>query len=93
MKREERIEKIKEILKKHKIKKAYFFGSFARKEKNYKDIDIAIELPKTPLSLFDISGIEIEIEEKTGKKADISVLKSIKPRIRKYVEKDLVAVA
>ena len=93
MNREQKIVRIRKILAENNITKAYFFGSFARKEKKYKDIDIAIVLPKTPLSLFDISGMELEIEEKTGKKADISVLSSIKPRIMKYVEKDLVAVA
>lgn len=92
MRRAEIIKKINTILKRHKIPKAYFFGSFARKEKNYHDIDIAIELPNSKFSLFDLVGMEQEIEKKIGIKADISVLRSLKPRIMPYVQKDLVEI-
>jgi len=92
MKREERIAKIKQILKKHKIKKAYFFGSFARKEKRYKDIDIAIRPPSRAFSLLDLVGIEQEMEEKIGKDVDLMTIKSISPYFKPYIKKDMVPI-
>ena len=41
MKREQIIKTIKGVLNEHGIRKAYLFGSFARKEK-FHDIDITI---------------------------------------------------
>ena len=92
MDRAQRIAKIKQILKKHKIKKAYFFGSFARKEKNYKDIDIAILPPCRGFSLLDLIGIEQEMEYKTGKSIDLMTIKSISPYFKPYIKKDMVPV-
>ncbi|PIT84549.1 hypothetical protein COU37_02605 [Candidatus Micrarchaeota archaeon CG10_big_fil_rev_8_21_14_0_10_45_29] len=91
MDRKERIEKIKQILKKHKIKKAYFFGSFARKEKNYKDIDIAIRPPKN-FSIIDMAGVQIELEEAVSKKIDLVSLRAIRPAFKPYIKKDLAAI-
>ena len=92
MKREERIEKIKQILKKHNIKKAYFFGSFARKEKNYKDIDIAIVPPRGKFSLLDLVGLEQEMEETVKRPVDLMTLRSIRPAFRPYIKKDLQVI-
>jgi predicted nucleotidyltransferase len=46
MNRENLVRTIKDILQSSGIKKAYLFGSFARNEKKYHDIDIAIKPPK-----------------------------------------------
>ena len=92
MKREIIIEKIKEVLKGHGVQTAYLFGSFARKERTYHDIDIAIDPPKNKFSLLDLVGIEQELQDQTGKKVDVVIYRSIKPRLKSNIDKDLTAV-
>lgn len=89
MRREETLKRIKEILTTHRIPHAYLFGSFARKERSCKDIDIAIEKPAGKFSLFDLVGIQQELEDSTGKKVDVVIYHSIKPRIKENIKKDL----
>ncbi len=90
MKRERIIEEIKASLIEHGVPKAYLFGSFARKEREYMDIDIAIELPKGKFSLLDLIGVEEDISKKVHAKIDIVTLRSISPRLKPYIKKDLV---
>ena len=91
MKREQLIRTIKEVLNGYGIREAYLFGSFARKER-YRDIDIAIEPPKGKFSLLDLVGVEQKLEDETGKNVDVVMLRSIKPRLKSYIEKDLTAI-
>ncbi|MCL5977065.1 MAG: nucleotidyltransferase domain-containing protein [Nitrospirae bacterium] len=91
MSREKIVEIIKEILKSSGVKKAYLFGSFARNEKKYHDIDIAIKPPKD-FSLLDLAHLENVIEDKTKKKIDLGTIDSINPIVKKYVKKDLIAL-
>jgi len=89
MKREEILEKIRIILKKNGIQKAYLFGSFAREEKKYNDIDLAIVPPKGKFSLIDLVHIQNLLEEETGKKFDVVTLRSINVRLKPFIDKDL----
>lgn len=91
MNREKIVEIIKEILKNSGVRKAYLFGSFARNEKNYHDIDIAIKPPKD-FSLLDLAHLENVIEDKTKEKIDLGTIDSINPIVKKYVKKDLIAL-
>jgi predicted nucleotidyltransferase len=91
MNRENLINTIKEILQSSGIKKAYLFGSFARNEKRYHDIDIAIKTPND-FSLLDLAHLENILEDKTKKKIDLGTIDSIHPLVRKYVKKDLIAL-
>lgn len=78
------ISKIRKILKKNKIKKAGIFGSYARGEaKKGSDIDILIEPPKG--IGFGFAGIELELEDKLGKKVHLITYKYIHPRLKKYI--------
>jgi len=92
MKRDKIISTIQEVLKKHGTQEAYLFGSFARKERVYHDIDIAIRPPKGKFSLLDLVHIENVLNERTGKKVEIITLRSIHPRLRPYITKDMVRV-
>lgn len=83
---------IKETLRKYGVKKGYVFGSFARNERGYKDIDVAIAAPPKNFSLMDMAGVQVELEEETGKKVDVVMLRSLNPRIKQYIKKDLRAV-
>jgi len=79
------IPKIRKILKKNNIKKAGIFGSYARgEEKKDSDIDILIQ-PTKDMSLLDISGIKIELEETLGKKIDIVSYNYIHPYLRNRI--------
>jgi len=91
MNRESLISTIKEILQSSGIKKAYLFGSFARNEKKYHDIDIAIK-PPSDFSLLDLAHLENILEDKTKKRIDLGIIDSINPLVRKYVKKDLIAL-
>ena len=91
MRREEIIQTIKKTLIKHHVKEAFLFGSFARKEKNYHDIDIAIRPPKNA-SLLDLAHLENVLEGEINKKIDLGTIESIHPLVRRYVDADKVAL-
>lgn len=91
MNREEIIKILKEVILRNKIKKAYLFGSFAREEGQYNDIDIAIEPPEH-FSLLDLSRVANEIEEKIGLHVDLITVRSIHPKLKKAIEKEMVVV-
>jgi len=92
MKRNEIILLIKRTLRASGVKKAYLYGSFARNEKKYHDIDIAIVPPAGKFSLMDLVGLELELSKRVKKKVDLVTLKSISPYIMPYVKKELVAI-
>lgn len=91
MNRENLVRTIKETLQSSGIKKAYLFGSFARNEKKYHDIDIVIKPPKD-FSLLDLAHLENVLEDKTNKKFDLGTIDSIHPLVKKYVKKDLIVL-
>ncbi|OGP64104.1 MAG: hypothetical protein A3K22_02310 [Deltaproteobacteria bacterium RBG_16_42_7] len=91
MNREKLVSTIKEILQSAGVKKAYLFGSFARDEKKYHDIDIAIKPPKE-FSLLDLAHLENVLEGKTKKKIDLGTIDSIHPLVKQYARKDFVAL-
>ena len=80
--------KIIPTLKRRGVVKAALFGSVARGEANKQsDIDILVQFKKGK-SLFDLSGLKIDLEEKLGKKVDIVTYCSIKPRLKNSILKD-----
>ena len=69
------------------------FGSAARNElRSDSDIDVlvAFEGPATVAGYF---GLREYLEELFGRRVDLVTEKGLKPRARKYVEKDLIRVA
>lgn len=89
MERDLIIEKIKRILLKQGIKKAYLFGSFARKQRGYHDIDIAIDPPED-FSLLDLVRVENILKKKVKKKFDVITIDSISPHLKPYIQRKLV---
>ena len=62
--------KLKKILKKHNIKKAGIFGSYARDEaSNNSDLDLIVELQKK--DLFELISIKQDLEEELNLSVDI----------------------
>ena len=77
--------KILPILKKHKVRKAGFFGSYARGEGRKKsDVDILVELEDS-LSLLDIIKIKLELEKAVRKKIDLVEYETIRPELKKII--------
>jgi len=74
------------------VAKAYLFGSYARGEaKPASDIDICIEEGK-PLSLFDLSGLYLDLEESLSHKIDVVTIADIKGSFKENIEKERVLV-
>lgn len=95
-KRNKEIEKLKpkiiEVLKRHKVKKAGIFGSYARGEqKKNSDVDVLIE-PDAKASLFDVAGIELDLEKKLRRKVDVLTYKGIHVLLRKKILSEEVRV-
>lgn len=85
-------EKIKSILialfKKYGIKKAAFFGSYARNKQTVSsDIDLLIYFKDKNKSLLDLIALEQEIEEVLHIKADVLTENSLSPLIKDNVLK------
>ena len=87
---EEIREKVVPILKAAGARKAALFGSYARGEETPEsDIDIVVEMPEGA-SLFDVGGLQYELQEVLGKKVDLSQYAALKPLLKPYVMRDLV---
>jgi len=79
------------ILKKNGVVKAGIFGSYARGEaKKRSDIDMLIKPPKW--MGFEFFGLNLELEEKLGKKVDLLTYKSVSPYLKKYIMADEVRI-
>ena len=80
------------ILKKHDVKRAAVFGSYARgEETRSSDVDMMVEFSGKK-SLLDLVGLQQDLEETTGVKFDVSTFKAIHPLIKDQVYRERVAI-
>ena len=80
------------ILKMNNVVKAGIFGSLAKGSfKKSSDIDILIKF-KGQRSLFDLARLELELEEKLGRRVDVLTYRSLHPLIKKEVLKEEVKI-
>jgi len=78
------------ILKAAGASRAALFGSYARGDTtDESDIDILVDLPHT-MSLFDVVGVQLDLEDVLGKKVDLVQYDAIKPRLVPYIMRNLV---
>jgi len=81
--------KINPILKKHAVKKAGIFGSFAKKEQDKKsDVDILIEFKNNDKTLLDLVALKLDLEDILKRKVDVVEYPTIKPLLRKAILKE-----
>ena len=82
------------ILRKYDIRRASVFGSAARNDfGSDSDIDLLIEFePGKTKGLFDLAGMQIELEEELGRKVDLVFYDTIKPRLRERILRDQIPV-
>jgi len=70
------------ITQEYGVSNVRIFGSFARGEqRKTSDVDLLIDLPEG-MSLFDLSGLKIDLEDALKRKVDVVPARSIKPMLR-----------
>lgn len=75
-----------------KVKSIGIFGSYIRKEQNDKsDIDILVEFYEI-IDLFDFIRLENFLSEILGKKVDLVMKDTLKPRIKERILKEAVYI-
>ena len=80
------------ILKKSDIVRSALFGSVVRSDFNDEsDIDILIEFQGRK-TLFDLVGLQQELERALNRKVDLVTYRSLYPKLREIVEKEEVAI-
>jgi hypothetical protein len=71
------------------VKRIGVFGSFARGEqKQFSDVDILVEFEKPTFKNF--INLSFYLEDLLGREVDLVTVKGLHPRIRPYVEKDVI---
>ena len=80
------------ILKPHGVRRVAIFGSYARGEAGPgSDIDILVRFAQ-PKSLFDLVGIEEELEQALHLKVDLLTEKAVSPYLIDSVRHDEVVI-
>jgi len=81
------------ILRRHAVKNAAIFGSFARGDaKARSDVDFLIEYKGESKSLFDLVDLKSELEDTLGRKVDIVTYDSIYWRLRERILSEQVVI-
>jgi uncharacterized protein len=81
------------ILKKHAVKRASIFGSFARGTANSRsDVDFLIEYKEKNKSLFDLVDLKSDLEETLDRKVDVITYHSIYWRIRERILAEQIVI-
>ncbi|MDP2090004.1 MAG: nucleotidyltransferase domain-containing protein [Candidatus Gracilibacteria bacterium] len=89
-------DEVKSTLNKYSINHLYLFGSYSRgQETKGSDLDLLIEYDRSKykITLFDLVKIEEYFKNTFGvSSVDFVTKKSIKPNLKKYIEKDLIKI-
>ena len=81
------------ILKRHAVKRASIFGSFARGNANLRsDVDFLIEYKEKNKSLFDLVDLKFELEKTLDRKVDLITYNSIYWRIRDRILAEQIVI-
>lgn len=81
------------ILKKHDVKRAAIFGSFAHgTAKARSDVDFLIEYKSKTKTLFDLVDLKSDLENSLDRKVDIITYNSIYWRIRDRILAEQVVI-
>jgi hypothetical protein len=73
------------ITKLYGVTNVRIFGSFARGEQHKRsDVDLLVDLPDG-MTLFDLAGLKIALEETLKRKVDVVPARSVKPALRDVI--------
>ncbi len=97
MTRDEIITKLRanaEAIKAEGVSSLAIFGSRARgDQREDSDLDVLIEIaPDAEFSLLNLSGVALLVEDVTGLNAQVSLRRSISPRMAERIADDIVEV-
>lgn len=74
------------------VQKVYLFGSRVRgEETETSDYDFLLEMNRGS-SIFDMGGIQVELEEMLKTKVDVVSVNGISPRLKPYIEEEKVLI-
>lgn len=78
----------------HRVARVALFGSAARGElRPDSDVDVVIEFqPDARAGYFELVGMRDELVERLGRAVDLGTLKSMRARVRRNAEPDMVTV-
>ena len=80
-----------ELQRKYPLSSIELFGSYARNEQNAEsDVDVMVEFSE-PVGI-EFVDLLIELEAILGKPVDLITKKSIRPKLRSFIEPDLITV-
>lgn len=80
------------ILKSQAVSRAAIFGSTARGEaRKNSDVDLLVEFKKR-VTLFDMGGLKMDLEEKLKRKVDIVEYSAVDRRLRESIFRDKVDI-
>lgn len=89
---QEKREEILRVAARHGARNVRVFGSVARHEADeHSDIDILVDL-EPGRSLFDLGGLQYELEQLMGCPVDVLTERGLKSRIRERVLREAVAL-
>lgn len=79
---------VRKVAQQYGVKNIHLFGSFARGEQTERsDIDLLVDPPRG-MTLIDLSGLKIDLEDALKRKVDIVPTCSIKPALRNVILAD-----
>jgi len=85
-------EQVLPTLRRYGVRRAAVFGSYARGQQTVEsDLDILVEF-ESGRSLFDLSGLRIELSDILGRTADVVTYGSLHPRLREAVLREQVPI-
>lgn len=80
-----------ELQRKYPLSSIELFGSYARNEQNPEsDVDVIVEFSE-PVGI-EFVDLLIELEAILGKPVDLITKKSIRPKLKPFIEPDLITV-
>ena len=85
------IETVTPILRRHGIQKAGVFGSVARGEAEYHDVDLLVKVDRS-MSLLQFIALKHELEDALGCPVDLVEYDAIKPALRERILAEEVEV-
>ena len=83
-------DQVREVLKRFRMENPRIFGSTARGEDtDQSDLDILVDVPPGT-SLYDLAGVEIELEAVLGCKVEVLTKGFMAPDVIERAEADLI---
>ena len=81
-----------ETLREYGVKRLGLFGSYVRETADAdSDIDLLVDLEELTFDAY--MGLRIFLEDLFDKKIDLVISRSVKPRVRPHIEKEIEYVA